>query len=253
MRYLVISDVHGDLCALEAVLADAPAHDAVLFLGDALDFGPEPEECVQRLRAVSSVWVQGNHDAAIGNGEPGDGWSSSRLSSTSRARLADLPEVVALEGLTVRHFFRPGVTPPFAEDFGAFATPLCLIGHTHVPFLYTRGRTGDRVRLEPPLNQPIELGEERAIVNPGAVSLSFLDPNVSSYLMCEVDGRRTTLTWRALARSAAGAVERLRANGAPAALVADQGVYAAGALPVMRETAAGHRAWAAGLAYSASR
>src|SRR5689334_16545082 len=97
MRYLVISDVHGDLRALEAVLVDAPAHDAVLFLGDSLDFGPEPEECVQRLRAISRAWVQGNHDAAVGNGEPGDGWSPSRLSARSRAVLADLPEEVRVD------------------------------------------------------------------------------------------------------------------------------------------------------------
>jgi hypothetical protein len=253
MRYLVISDVHGDLQALEAVLADAPSHDAVLFLGDALDFGPEPEECIQRLRTVSQAWVQGNHDAAVGSGEPGDGWSPSRLSPGSRALLADLPESVEVDGATIRHLFRPGITPPFAVDFDSFSTPLCMVGHTHVPFLYRRGPGGDGVLLEPPVDEPIEIGADRAIVNPGAVSLSFLDPDVSSYLMYEQRNGSATLTWRAVPRSSAGAVERMRANGAPPDLIASQRSYVAGELPIMQETAAGHRAWAAGLDYSSSR
>src|SRR5438105_11567042 len=131
MRYLVLSDVHGDLVALDLVLKHAGAVDAILFLGDAVDFGPEPQGCVGRLREIAPRWVRGNHDLGIGLGETGDGWSASQLSANSRAFLANLPEQLEADGATLRHFFRPAIKPPRPADFDAFATPLCLVGHTH--------------------------------------------------------------------------------------------------------------------------
>lgn len=62
MRALVISDIHGNLHALEAVLAAAPAHDAVWNLGDVVGYGARPNEVVELLRDVSTLDVRGNHD-----------------------------------------------------------------------------------------------------------------------------------------------------------------------------------------------
>lgn len=254
MRYLVISDVHGDLVALEAVLAQAPPTDALLFLGDALDYGPEPEGSVARLRALAAAWVRGNHDESVGAGGPGDGWSPGQLSPGNRACLADLPEIAQVAGTTLRHFFRPNVLPPEPGDFDAFATPLCFVGHTHVPFLYRRGPEGDRVLLEPTPGQPIDVTGVRAIANPGSVGLSFVARDVASYLVYERTGRATTLTWHAVPRSAAATVDRMRAQGAPPELLAAQQLYVDGGLHVMHQTATAHRTWAAASqAYSASR
>jgi predicted phosphodiesterase len=245
VRYLVLSDVHGDLAALEAVLADAGPVDEVLFLGDALDFGPEPDACIARLRAVADRWVRGNHDEAVGHGQPGDGWSPSLLSAESRAFLADLPERVVVDGATLRHSFRSNILPPEPRDFDAFATPLCLVGHTHVPFLYLRGPDGDRAVIEPKPDQPIDVRGLRAIANPGSVGLSFVAQNVASYLIYEPTERATFLTWRAVPRSAAAVVARLRANGAPPELQTSSQLYVDGGLSFMVDTAAAHRAWAA--------
>ncbi|MCS7102827.1 MAG: metallophosphatase family protein [Candidatus Korarchaeum sp.] len=67
MRWLILSDVHGNYDALKRVL-DVEEYDEVIFLGDAVDYGPQPAETLDLLREVSSVFLKGNHDAAAAHG-----------------------------------------------------------------------------------------------------------------------------------------------------------------------------------------
>jgi diadenosine tetraphosphatase ApaH/serine/threonine PP2A family protein phosphatase len=69
MRVLVLSDIHSNLEALRAVLAAAPAHDAVWNLGDVVGYGANPNEVIDRVRALGSVFVRGNHDKVCGGVE----------------------------------------------------------------------------------------------------------------------------------------------------------------------------------------
>ena len=64
MKLLIVSDLHGNWAALEAVLAAEPQHDAVVFCGDVVDYGPQPVECLRWLRANAKHAVRGNHDNA---------------------------------------------------------------------------------------------------------------------------------------------------------------------------------------------
>jgi diadenosine tetraphosphatase ApaH/serine/threonine PP2A family protein phosphatase len=64
MRVLIISDIHANLEALQAVLAGAPAHDAVWNLGDVVGYGANPNEVIDRVRELGQVFVRGNHDRA---------------------------------------------------------------------------------------------------------------------------------------------------------------------------------------------
>jgi predicted phosphodiesterase len=65
MRILVISDIHGNFPALDAVLADAGTYDAVWCLGDLVGYGPQPNECIERVRGLPGlICLLGNHDAA---------------------------------------------------------------------------------------------------------------------------------------------------------------------------------------------
>ena len=64
MRILIVSDVHANLVALEAVLRDAGAVDGVWSLGDCVGYGPQPSECMARLRESGAVMVAGNHERA---------------------------------------------------------------------------------------------------------------------------------------------------------------------------------------------
>jgi predicted phosphodiesterase len=65
VRILLISDIHGNLEALEACLAAAPAHDLVVNLGDVVGYGASPNEAIQRSRALGNIFVRGNHDKAV--------------------------------------------------------------------------------------------------------------------------------------------------------------------------------------------
>ena len=65
MRYLILSDIHSNLIALEAVLEDAPSGLPVWCLGDLVGYGPKPNECVKLLRELDPQCIVGNHDWAI--------------------------------------------------------------------------------------------------------------------------------------------------------------------------------------------
>ena len=68
MRVLIVSDIHSNLQAFDAVLADAEdagGYDVVWFLGDLVGYGSDPGECIDRLRQLPHVAVAGNHDHAV--------------------------------------------------------------------------------------------------------------------------------------------------------------------------------------------
>ena len=65
MRILLISDIHGNLEALDACLAAAPPYDMVVNLGDIVGYGASPNEVIERSRALGKIFVRGNHDKAV--------------------------------------------------------------------------------------------------------------------------------------------------------------------------------------------
>src|SRR2546426_10248525 len=110
MRVLIISDIHANLAALEAVLREAEgggAIDTVWSLGDSVGYGPQPSECVARLRQVNALMVAGNHERAATGAISTDDfnpdaaaaaqWTMEHLDDAERAFLDSLPEV-AIEG-----------------------------------------------------------------------------------------------------------------------------------------------------------
>lgn len=65
MEIGLLSDVHANLPALEAVLQDMPAVGEIVCVGDVVGYNPMPSECVTRVRGISSTTVQGNHDRTV--------------------------------------------------------------------------------------------------------------------------------------------------------------------------------------------
>lgn len=190
MRVLIISDVHANLAALEAVLADAAGeYDAVWCLGDSVGYGPEPEECVTRIRELGATAVVGNHDwAALSRMDVDDFnpeakravlWTREQLSAENMAWLGSLPSQPLVQGaFTLTHgsprdpVWEYILYPSIATaNFDNYSTPFCLVGHTHIPMLYVRSESDHKVRaLVPVFGKRIALGEGwRIILNPGSV------------------------------------------------------------------------------------
>ena len=160
MRILVLSDIHGNLAALESVLAAATGqYDTIWCLGDVVGYGPRPNECIALVREKAAVCVMGNHDWAV-LGRPGINvddfnpqarqavlWTRERLTPENRAYLDGLPDVpvhpagereILLTHASPREpVWEYILTPTVAlENFDASDEPICLVGHTHKPAIF---------------------------------------------------------------------------------------------------------------------
>ncbi|HMD88009.1 MAG TPA: metallophosphoesterase family protein [Anaerolineaceae bacterium] len=187
MRVLIISDIHGNLPALDAVLQDANPVDATWCLGDLVGYGPNPNECIERVRSLpKSICVLGNHDAAaLGqidlqafNREArfSARWTQEHLSPESLEFLRNLPEVVQYGDVTLTHGSPRNPVWEYLLDtntatinFEYFGTKICLVGHTHLPIVYYAPNGNQKTEWN-----IIKVGEptkitRRAIINPGSV------------------------------------------------------------------------------------
>ncbi len=170
MRLAVLSDVHANLAALQAVVAEAEARgvEAVVCLGDIVGYGPDPAACVDLVRERCAAAVMGNHDAAVATGAglsvlPEDGQAAAvaqrdLLSAEQMAWLAGLPLTAVAFGVTLVHaspdqperWHRLDSFAAVQAQFAAFETDVCFIGHSHRPAVVsdqigvTRVRPGHR-------------------------------------------------------------------------------------------------------------
>lgn len=187
MRVLVVSDIHANLPALEAVLAAAGPVDATWCLGDLVGYGPYPNECVERIRDIPNLTcLLGNHDAAalgyIGidnfnlDARASMVWSQNTLSEASKQYLAQLPEQVVKERVTLAHGSpRNPVWEYILEsrtatsNFDYFTTDYCLVGHTHLPILYMDPNGTGHARPILAADRENNRVTPRMILNPGSV------------------------------------------------------------------------------------
>lgn len=202
MKIAITSDVHANLPALEAVLAAAEAAGAesVWCLGDVVDYGPHPGECVDRVAEAAAVTIVGNHDLAVAGltdlaafshiARVCSIWSSQQLSPTQIDWLAALPSehregAVGLWHGSPRDPVWEYVSHKHtaAACFEATDAKMILVGHTHVPVAYRlradiasfgpaaldlKRRTRN-LHPQPAPGAPLELGEDRWVINPGSV------------------------------------------------------------------------------------
>jgi diadenosine tetraphosphatase ApaH/serine/threonine PP2A family protein phosphatase len=187
MRILIISDIHANLTALDAVLSDAGLVEAVWCLGDLVGYGPDPNQCIERIKELPNlVCLLGNHDAAALKQIDTDSfnpearqaiqWTSEILSPESYSFLKTLPEKTVIDHVTLVHGSpRQPVweylldTRTATTNFGFFDTPYCLVGHTHLPVVYYLPDESRAARLLVP-DESMQLTlAPRAILNPGSV------------------------------------------------------------------------------------
>lgn len=208
MRALVVSDIHANLPALEAVLEDAEGvYDAVWCLGDTVGYGPWPDECVKRVRDLGAVAVIGNHDwAALGRMDVEDFnpearravlWTADHLSEESKEWLSALPSLpVTEEGYTLTHasprdpIWEYVIYPSVAlANFGSFETRWCLVGHTHVPTLHllVQGEKKSSV-TSPTFGKGMTFDENtRGILNPGSVGQPRDNDRRAAYALLDTE------------------------------------------------------------------
>jgi len=237
MRYLIISDIHSNLAAFEAVLADAGYFDQVWCLGDMVGYGPDPNECVERLRDLPHICVAGNHDwATLGKLDIKDFnpdaqkaclWTREQLSPSNWAYLEALPESLAEEGFTLVHgsprhpIWEYMLSPSIAEaNFECFDTRFCFVGHTHVPIIYRHypqnpNRTCDVLMPSP--DARLVLGENRLIINPGSVGQPRNGDPRASYAVLDSDA--LTLEYRRIPYPIEVTQERMKKKNLPARLI----------------------------------
>ena len=186
MRIAVLSDVHGNLPALEAVLEALKPYDAVWQLGDIVGYGPQPDEVVARLAAENAIGVRGNHDsAAIGeldtdafndDAKAAVEWTAEVITVETQRWLAALPLRSVDEQFTLVHGSPRDPTWEYVYSSGiaranleAFATQHCLVGHTHVPLVFREKPTGGVEGIVAKADATMPLNGARLIVNPGSV------------------------------------------------------------------------------------
>ena len=235
MRYLVLSDIHANLAALEAVLEDAPDFDEVWCLGDLVGYGPKPNECIERVRGLPHTSLAGNHDwAALGKldlssfntiARTANEWTQRQLTSSSRGYLNGLSPSLQQGDFAMAHASpREPIweyimdTHTARENFEHFQTPYCLVGHTHVPVLFELDE--DRGRCEallPPLPEPVNLGSHRAIINPGSVGQPRDGDPRASYALLDTD--EMTWSFHRVAYPIEVTQERMEAAGLPRRLI----------------------------------
>jgi diadenosine tetraphosphatase ApaH/serine/threonine PP2A family protein phosphatase len=187
-KVLVISDVHANAVALEAVLADAGNVDETWCLGDVVGYGPQPNECIERIRSLPNLTcMMGNHDfAAVGdmaleafNSDAKKAllWQRTQLSDPSRSFLSSLPDELVVRGEVSLAHGSP--RDPIWEyimntlvariNLSFFDTPWCFVGHSHFQAVFQYiTKTDDMSIVVPRVAEQYEL-VERAILNPGSV------------------------------------------------------------------------------------
>ena len=188
MRTLIISDIHANLSALEAVLADAAPYDRVFCLGDVIGYGPDPNACIERIRDLPALTcVKGNHDAAIlgeidirsFNYEARASlvWLEHELQWEHRRWLESLDQRIVIEDFTIAHGSPRNPIWEYVMDLGTaranlseFDTSICLIGHTHLPGIYQLdGDTLDSLKLHLLAPESSFAIDQKALINPGSV------------------------------------------------------------------------------------
>lgn len=237
MKLLVLSDIHANLVALDAVLIAAPPYDAIWNLGDTVGYGPRPTGCLDRLSDLrTDVMLVGNHDLAAIGGLPlstfnpfaasAARWTGQQLRPDHRTLLGNLPASTIAADVTLAHGSPRDPIWEYVTDeetafdnFAHFATNLCLVGHAHVALYATIGDDPDQIDMQLlGAGQIIDLTRGRFLLNPGSVGQPRdRDPRAAFAVL---DTTEATLTAHRVVYDVSETQRQMAAAGLPAPLAA---------------------------------
>ena len=231
MRTLIISDIHANLTALEAVLSDADQFDNVWCLGDIVGYGPDPNECIQRIQELPGlVCLMGNHDAAVSgkidvaafNNEARMGvlWTRDQIEEQHNAYLLGLESHAIMDSVYLAHGSpREPIweyvmdTRTALSNFEHFETPFCFVGHSHFPLKFQKRNEQHIADLSIPQVGSTTSMVPKAIYNPGSVGQPRDRDPRAAYAMYDSD--RQTWTSCRVAYDILNVQDRMRAAKLP--------------------------------------
>jgi diadenosine tetraphosphatase ApaH/serine/threonine PP2A family protein phosphatase len=208
MRWAIISDIHANLQALEAVLlkADSVGWDRMICLGDIVGYGAEPNECVEQVSARCEATIMGNHDAAVLGvadtsrfsvpAREATQWTAEQLSDDSRRYLRDLPYSAEFDSFEIVHS-TPEDPPAWhylmtefdaAALYDSFEKDLLFFGHTHVACVFQHLENGAVSQHEP--HSFFLAPGSRYIVNAGSVGQPRDGDPRASFALLDTDAQR---------------------------------------------------------------
>ena len=235
VRYLIVSDIHSNLPALEAVLADAPSYDQMWCLGDLVGYGPDPNECIERIQELPHLSLAGNHDWAVlakldlssfnVDARIANLWTQGELTLAAQEYLSELPVQMEQDNLSIAHASPREPVWEYVLDvnvaypnFAHFSTTVCMVGHSHVPLVFILDEQRRRCEAMYPTNsEPMPLGPRRMIVNPGSVGQPRDGDPRASYAI--LDSEAMTWELRRVVYPVEIVQERMRARGLPSRLI----------------------------------
>ncbi|HEY4190733.1 MAG TPA: metallophosphoesterase family protein [Candidatus Limnocylindrales bacterium] len=233
MRVAVLSDIHANAAALDAVLAAIPSVDEVWQLGDVVGYGPEPDAVVARLRSIGALGVRGNHDAAAvgqldidafnADARQAMEWTRSTIAPETRDWLAALPERLEREDVLLVHgsprdptWEYVTTTPVARAAMTAMPTTNGLHGHTHVPIAYVED-DGHLQTVSPGSGSELTFEGRRVLLNPGSVGQPRDGIPTASWLL--LDTGAGSATWHRTAYDVAAVQDAMVVLSLPERLV----------------------------------
>jgi len=188
MRILVMSDIHANYTALDAVLQDTGTVDETWCLGDLVGYGPDPNAVLERVRDIPRLTcILGNHDVAVIGKLPFEAFNGdARRTLEYHERVLTADNMDFLRSLSSNLRVREEATLVHGSprdsvweyilntlsarlNFDHFTTPWCFVGHSHLQCMFQLDESTDRVSLKPiKAGEPLRL-EPRMIANPGSV------------------------------------------------------------------------------------
>ena len=207
MKIGILSDIHGNMEALDVVLAELKecGPDRILCLGDLVGYGPNPNECIEKIASVADIILAGNHDhAATGQlstehfnefARKAIDWTRDVLDAKNSRFLSGLPLILVEEGMTLVH-----ATPEAPADwnyifgyadarrsFSVLTTPVCFVGHSHVPVAFIMDESGE-ISIHDATRAAIQEGN-KIIINAGSVGQPRDGDPRASYGIFDTDDR----------------------------------------------------------------
>ena len=219
----MISDVHANLVALEAVLQKAGAVDIIIHAGDIVDYNPWPLEVLKRIMDLNIITVMGNHDRDSATGKPAGynpyahiscQWTHTQLTHEYRRYLIELPKKreIFIEGLKIflchgspydlvdEYVFPPPVTSrETLMEFCKFTeSDIVIMGHTHIPF--------------------VEQFSNKYVINPGSVGQPRDNIAMASYMILEIYGKNVAINHKRVNYNIEKVAEKIKNVGLPSFL-----------------------------------